>query len=174
MDLSTVLIISFFVVSIFGTLLHFTHDWFKKGVLLHLFSAINESTWEHMKLLLAPTLLVLVFQFFVLRFEYDNLFNGLLSFFFVEIFLLPLLYEPLHLVLKNVPLPITICIFYVSILGGLLVEYFVLQNGIVLLSEWASVSLIVILGCLFCLFTYRPLKMFLFRDPVTGRYGDLD
>ena len=35
-----------------GALLHFTYDWSGGTVLAAAFSAVNESTWEHMKLLL--------------------------------------------------------------------------------------------------------------------------
>lgn len=36
---------------IFGTLLHFTYEWSNQNLVVSLFSAINESTWEHLKLL---------------------------------------------------------------------------------------------------------------------------
>ena len=37
-----------------GALLHFTYDWSGGTVLAAAFSAVNESTWEHMKLLFFP------------------------------------------------------------------------------------------------------------------------
>jgi hypothetical protein len=33
---------------IFGSLLHFTFDWFKNFWLVGIFSAVNESVWEHL------------------------------------------------------------------------------------------------------------------------------
>ena len=96
MELWKVLLISFFVISTFGTLLHFTHGWFKKGILLHVFSALNESTWEHMKLLLAPTILVIVFQYFAFKGVYSNFWNATLALLFMELIAMPLLFEPLR------------------------------------------------------------------------------
>lgn len=42
---------------VFGTVLHFTYGWSDRNPLVALFSPVNESTWEHMKLLITPILL---------------------------------------------------------------------------------------------------------------------
>ena len=41
----------FFFISILGVLLHFTYEWSDDNRIVGLFSAVNESTWEHLKLL---------------------------------------------------------------------------------------------------------------------------
>lgn len=41
----------FAVTSLGGTLLHFLYDWLDKPAWIAPFSGVNESTWEHMKLL---------------------------------------------------------------------------------------------------------------------------
>ena len=38
-------------VSLVGTVLHFLYDWLGGAVWVAPFSGVNESTWEHMKLL---------------------------------------------------------------------------------------------------------------------------
>ena len=45
-----------------GTLLHFTYDWSGGWSVAAAFSAVNESTWEHMKLLCFPMFLFSVVQ----------------------------------------------------------------------------------------------------------------
>ncbi len=54
------------VCALLGSLLHFTYEWSGENKFVALFSAINESTWEHMKLLFFPTFLfaILERQFF--------------------------------------------------------------------------------------------------------------
>ena len=47
-------IISSIFIMILGTLLHFTFKWSNNNVLVGTFSAINESTWEHLKLIFFP------------------------------------------------------------------------------------------------------------------------
>ena len=48
----------FLFTSAVGALLHFTYEWSGKNPVVGAFSAVNESTWEHMKLLFVPLLLV--------------------------------------------------------------------------------------------------------------------
>ena len=172
MELQYILTISFLLISTLGTILHFTHNWFKNGILLHIFSAVNESTWEHMKLLVFPTLVVLILQYILLKDIYSNILNSILILYLVEIFTIPLLYEPLRIVFKRVHFLISILIFYIAILLGIYSQYIVLSKSIYILNEYISLILIFVLTTLFAIFTYIPPKIFLFRDPNTGKYGD--
>ena len=47
-------LISFLVISIVGTLLHFVYEWSNHNNIISLFAAVNESTWEHIKIALTP------------------------------------------------------------------------------------------------------------------------
>lgn len=51
------LFISFLVISIIGTVLHFTYELSGHNKYVAIFSAVNESTWEHIKIGLSPMLL---------------------------------------------------------------------------------------------------------------------
>ncbi|MEI3340636.1 MAG: DUF6512 family protein [Eubacterium sp.] len=53
---------AFFFIAVIGTLLHFTYEWTGKNLLVGLFSAVNESTWEHMKLLFMPAFFYFLFE----------------------------------------------------------------------------------------------------------------
>ena len=52
---------------ILGTLLHFTFEWSGKNELIAIFSAINESVWEHLKLTFYPMLFFSIIGYFYLR-----------------------------------------------------------------------------------------------------------
>ena len=45
-----------------GTLLHFLYNWTKKSYIVGLFSATNESVWEHLKLLFIPVFISTVIE----------------------------------------------------------------------------------------------------------------
>ena len=64
-------LMGFAVVSLGGTLLHFLYDWTGQSVLAAPFSGVNESTWEHMKLLYVPLFLYALVQSYFFR-EYKN------------------------------------------------------------------------------------------------------
>lgn len=55
-------IADFLFVAILGTLLHFVYEWTDRNALAAMISPINESTWEHLKLLYMPALLFTVIQ----------------------------------------------------------------------------------------------------------------
>ena len=57
-------IAGFLFTSVAGTLLHFLFDWTGGNVAAALFSAVNESIWEHMKLLFYPMVVFAVAECF--------------------------------------------------------------------------------------------------------------
>lgn len=57
-------ILGVFFTIIVGTLLHFTYDWTGQSALVGLFSAVNESTWEHLKLLFVPFFIWTIIEYF--------------------------------------------------------------------------------------------------------------
>lgn len=54
----------FLFTAVLGTLLHFVYEWSGENTVASLFSAINESTWEHMKLLFYPMMAFGVIEYF--------------------------------------------------------------------------------------------------------------
>ena len=57
-------LIPFIFVAVLGTLLHFTYDWSGQNPIVGIFSAQNESTWEHLKLFFFPMLFLTLIQVF--------------------------------------------------------------------------------------------------------------
>ncbi len=50
-----------------GVLLHFTFEWSNKFWLVGMFSAVNESTWEHLKLAVIPAFLWMLIELIILK-----------------------------------------------------------------------------------------------------------
>ena len=57
MKIKTWQIITVIVCIILGILLHFTYELSGENMIVGLFSAVNESTWEHIKICMTPTFL---------------------------------------------------------------------------------------------------------------------
>ena len=49
--------LGFVIISVVGTLAHFLYDFSHHNKIVGLFAAVNESTWEHIKIALTPTFL---------------------------------------------------------------------------------------------------------------------
>ena len=60
-------LMGFAVTSFLGTILHFLYDWSGNLSWITPFSAVNESTWEHMKLIFWPMLFFAIFQSFFFK-----------------------------------------------------------------------------------------------------------
>jgi hypothetical protein len=54
-----------------GALLHFVYEWSGENLLVGLFCPVNESTWEHLKLVFYPIFLVSIPEYFLLHKQAD-------------------------------------------------------------------------------------------------------
>ncbi len=161
----------FATVSLLGTLLHFLYDW-TGSTLAALFSGVNESTWEHMKLLFFPMLLFAMIQGFFFSRSYKNFWCIKLKGTALGLVLIPVLFYTLRGFFGPTPDWINIAIFFVA--AGLAFIYEAKQfhkgshpcNA----QAWAFTALCLIAAA-FWIFTFWPPHIPLFQDPVDGSYG---
>ena len=60
-------IFRFLVTCGLGVLFHFVYDWTGESVVAGLFTPINESIWEHLKLLFFPMVLVMLIEVLIMK-----------------------------------------------------------------------------------------------------------
>lgn len=70
--LTIFLIIGAIFTIIFGTLLHFVYQWSGNNLFVGIFSPINESVWEHLKLLFFPMSLWIIIGYFIFGKKFKN------------------------------------------------------------------------------------------------------
>ena len=104
-------LISFLVISIVGTLLHFVYEWSNHNKIVSLFAAVNESTWEHIKIALTPMFLWGLYDGYVYGFS-PNYFLAKSISLLAVIIIIPLLFYGYKLITKKSILIIDIMIFY--------------------------------------------------------------
>ncbi len=155
-----------------GTLLHFVYQWTGCLPLAGAFSAVNESTWEHLKLLFFPSFVL----FLIEHARTGKEFTGLLSYRICGLLLGLLLitsgfYTYSGIIGKNF-LPIDITLFVLAVLVTFLwsSKKYEHRDYIKTNSRFLVALLFLLLG-LFILFTYCPPHIAFFLDPVTFRYG---
>ena len=103
----------FAIVTLGGTLLHFLYDWTGGNILTAPFSGINESTWEHMKLLFWPLFLVAVIQRVFFKMP-DHFWCIKLAGIALGLVLIPVLFYTYNGTLGKSPDWVNITIFYIS------------------------------------------------------------
>lgn len=68
MKTKSIFIISCIISIIIGTLLHFVYEWSGNNFIVGLFAPVNESVWEHLKLILLPaTLFGIFFSYYIMK-----------------------------------------------------------------------------------------------------------
>ena len=164
--------IGFIFTAILGTFLHFLFDWTGGSAAAALISAVNESIWEHMKLLYYPMLVFSIFEYRRWGKEYDYFWCIKLVGQLVGLALIPVLYYTYTGALGIEADWFNITIFFLSAGYAYWLESRLLQKGKVCrLPETAAVALIILIGVLFTVFPFWTPEIPFFRDPVTGSYG---
>lgn len=163
------IIIYFLLISISGTILHFTYKLSKNNVVVGIFSSVNESVWEHIKLYLTP-----IFSFNTLYYIFiskDNYFIGLMVELLIAIFLTILLYKIKLFFFKDSHNYLNIVLFYIVCLIISISRYNIKRiyfpNGINTFAMFISLIIFIF----YLTFTVFPPKKELFLDPLTKKYG---
>ena len=161
----------FAVTSLGGTLLHFLYDWLGKAAWIAPFSGVNESTWEHMKLLFWPMLLYAVVQSFFFK-DRGDFWCVKLRGMGLGLTLIPVIFYTYNGVIGKSPDWLNIAIFFVTAAAVYLYETRLYRKESVACGspKWA-VAALGGLAILFVVFTFFTPEIGIFRDPLTGTYG---
>lgn len=156
---------------ILGTLLHFTYQLSNYNPIVGIFSAVNESVWEHLKLLFYPMALMAIIGGFTINKQYKNYWLGqvagiITAMLFVVIFF----YTYTGIIGKNIAI-LDIGSFVVGIILGEFVAYKIVQNKTEYKAEIPSILLIIVIFLSFVIFTIYPPIIPLFEDPIYGTFG---
>lgn len=162
------------VIFLLGSLAHFAYEWSGKSIIVGIFTPVNESVWEHLKLSTYPTFLWYIIGFLLLQ-NKINIYIWCIC-----------------CVISVIISALTITCFYYTYTGALgihslFLDIFSLFLGLSIgqclslhIYNYARLTMFhfylsIILGPLiiicFTLFTFFPPKFPIFMDPITKQYG---
>lgn len=163
-------VISTIFIIFLGFLFHFIYEWSNNNVLISLVSPVNESIWEHLKLLFFPTLITIIIGTFIFKNEYNNYLCNktcglIIGMFFIVIFF----YTYSGIIGRNIAI-IDISSF---IIATLIMEIYSYKNILKdkECNKYFAIISLIIFTFLFILFTYKTPLIGLFKDPVSGSFG---
>ena len=155
---------------VIGTLLHFTYEWFGENFFVGAFSAVNESTWEHLKLVFFPMAIIAFVGYFIFGKEIKNYIKAnIIGIIFSISFITVFFYTYMGIIGKNIDV-LNIASFIVAIIGGEYITYRIIKNDTEG-NEKLYLKIFCVLLIMFVTFTYFPPKINLFKDPITNTYG---
>ena len=161
----------FAVTGFCGTILHFLYDWLGGALWIAPIAAVNESTFEHMKLLFFPMLIFAAVQSRFFKSQAD-FFCVKLKSILLGLSLIPILFYTYNGAIGKSPDRVNIAIFFLAAAASYICEVREFKNGTTVCRHPRfAVSLLLVIAVLFVLGTFFPPEVGLFRDPLTGGYG---
>ena len=163
--------ISILIISIVGTFLHFLYEISNHNKYVALFAAVNESTWEHIKIALTPTLLWSLYDGFICG-RLNNYFVAKSLSLLAIIIIIPTIFYTYTKFTKKSVLVIDILLFYLVIFLAQSIFYYIINfNSLDFIFIYLSVILLFIIFGIYMTATLLPFKNFMFKDPISMEYG---
>ena len=161
----------FAITSFGGTMLHFLYEWLGESPFIAPFSGVNESTWEHMKLLFWPMFIYAIFESLFLRDREDFWYIKLRGI-VLGLALIPILFYTYNGVIGKSTDFINISIFFISAAASFIYEGYKFDDEPAIYSNpRTEIGLLSLIALLFIIFTFRTPRLAIFQDPLTGAYG---
>ncbi len=165
-------IIGVFVIMGLSVLSHFLYEWCNNFVFSILFP-VNESIWEHMKLLVTPVLIYSFIEYFIYRKKGIKFNNFSLSYsisIIVGIVSYLIIYLPIdHFFGHN--MIVSIVLLFLDYVLILYISYSILNAKVIKHSKLIGTLLIVFIYFIFYYLTYYPVHSYIFYDTKDKIYG---
>lgn len=164
-------LMGFAVTSLTGTVLHFLYEWLGEATWIAPFSGVNESTWEHMKILFWPMFIFAIVQSFFFKEESDFWcvkLRGIL----LGVGLIPTIFYLYNGVIGKSPDWVNIAIFFVAAVIAYIYETKRFkQETPTCPNQKNAIALLCLIAALFIVFTFLTPELNLFKDPTNGSFG---
>lgn len=166
------LLISVPFLFVLGSIFHFIYSWSNKNKIVAIFSPVNESIFEHSKLLLIPLMIFWIVGYFILKksVDIDNYFFAMLISIISSIIFMIAFYYTYKEVIGNSYLWIDIFDLLLSLFIGQVVANHIYEysKGI---NYIISISIIVVIFFIYIYLTFNPFKIPFFFDKKNKIFG---
>ena len=152
-------------VSILGTLLHFAYDWSGNNIVIGLFTPVNESIWEHTKLIFFPMLIYSLYLNKKIGAKHPCINSAMISGALCGVLMIIILFYTYSGIIGFNIAFADISIFYITVVT---VFYIVYKLAISCKADnYNSLLriLMIVIICFFIIFTFSPPDIPLFNNP---------
>lgn len=165
-------IIGIIFIIFLGSASHFFFEFSGSWIPIGMFSPVNESVWEHLKLTYWPLILFCLIQY---KFLYTESNNFLIAKFIVAILMNVIIVSVFYSytsIVGTESLVVDIFSFILAVIIGQLISYKIMTYKD-FSKKTTLISLIglIIYGLIFIIFTFFPLELPIFLDQEAGLYG---
>ena len=153
-------------------LFHFGYNIFPNPVSA-IFFPVNESIWEHMKMLFTAIIFNGLIDYLILKksnIEFNNFFLSLFVSAFSSIPIFLILYLPFYYKI-GAPTILNFTILFLTIVISQIISLWIQKRNNIKSFNTVSIALIIISYVLFGYLTYNPIRNEIFFDPMNELYG---
>lgn len=172
MNQKRIKIIAIVTVFLLAFPLHFIYEWFP-NTFTAIFFPVNESIWEHMKILFDSFLLYSIMEFILLKHFDIHVHNFLFSTFFgalFSIFLYLIIYLPIYPILgESMFFNLTIMLLTIIIIEW--IQIWIWKQAHISYLDYTSIIMMVAIYIVFAYLTFYPPKLPIFFDVQDEKYG---
>ena len=171
MDLKKVKIVSIFGMFILCFLTHFLYNFFP-NTLFSIFFPVNESIWEHMKMMSSSILIWSILEYFLYKKFRVNHNNFILSLFLevcLSIIIFLIIYLPIYHFTGSIFI-LNLIVLFISLYFVNIISYYILSLRD-LHKELLGIVGIILLYIIFGILTYNPPFNYIFFDKMENKYG---
>lgn len=165
MNLKKIKFIGVFGIFLLSFIAHFIYGWFP-NVLISFFFPINESIFEHMKIIFTSTLIYGIIDYILLvknKINFNNFSFQLFFTAFISIGIFLLIYLPIHYLFGE-NLIVTLIILFITYVISQIISYYILNISDISILNNLSLFLIILVYINFIVLTYTLDKDDFFYD----------
>ena len=164
-------VVGFIFTGIVGVILHFLFDWTNQSVFVAPFSAVNESIFEHLKLLFFPMFLFALIESRYIGMKHENLWCVKLIGIVLGVIFIPVFYYTVKGIFGVIPDWVNISIFFLAAALTYIIETRLLKENENCKSPRKALFLLCRIALTMVVLTFVPPHIPLFQDPITKNYG---
>ena len=165
------------IISVFGIFLisffsHFAYEILPNPLFSFLFP-VNESIWEHMKILFTSSILYGIIDYIILKKNNINYNNYPFQLWFTSLIIIPI-YLAIYLPLYNLigeSLIISITLLFIVYIIKEIISYNILKSNNIKILNTIAIPIIILIYIIFIYLTYYPPHNYIFIDTTTNTYG---
>lgn len=165
-------IFGIFIIFVLSVVCHFLYNLVPNGLFSVLFP-VNESIWEHMKLIVTPTLIFCFFEYYIYKRNNISFNNFLLSYgisIIAGIIIYLIIYLPIDYLLSHSAL-IAISLLFIVFIIIQITSYYIMNYKQIRYGNLIGIVMIIGLYLMFGYLTYNPIESDLFFDTQKKIYG---
>lgn len=170
-----IIIIACIVSILLGVFLHFAYELSGNNTIVGIFAPVNESVWEHLKLIFIPFTLFSIGFYFYTKQKFSNmlliaLFGNIVGMFTVTTlyYLGDAIFTTDNMVYNIIIYAISVMLSYYTLYLGIYHNEFIEETKE---STVLGACTLTLLFAMFIIGTFSPIKLNITQDPVTKTYG---